>query len=315
MPPSVRTSQLAEDLLAASAPRTTKERLRAHGIRPRKRLGQCFLLSDRDAARIADLADVGPADLVVEIGAGTGVLTAPLAERARRVVAVEIDDRLRDLLVERFAGSPNVEILRENYLRLDLARIARDNGAGKIVVVGNLPYYITSEILVHTIEARAAVSKLVAMVQREVARRLLAPPGSREYGSLTILCRFHAQVNRLLDVRKGAFFPEPDVSSTLVEIRFRERPAVETLDEERFFQVVRAAFQARRKMLGGSLAEAFDLPREALAAEMASRGVPPAARAEQLDLGQFEALAGAIAALGGSRPDRGGGSRTADGPR
>jgi len=293
----MRTSQIAEDAVAASAPRTTKERLRAHGITPRKRLGQCFLLSDRDAARIADLAQVAPDDVVVEVGAGTGVLTAPLAERARAVVAVEVDRRLQDLLVERFGGTANVEIARENYVRLDLTKIARDRGVGKLLVVGNLPYYITTEILLHTLEARAAVSRMVVMVQREVAQRLLAPPGGKEYGSLTVFVRYHAEVDRLMEVRKGAFYPEPEVSSTLIELRFRLAPPIDIEDEALFFTVVRSAFQMRRKMLGGSLADTLGLPRESLAAAMVERGVAPTRRPEELDIDGFESVARAVAAV------------------
>jgi 16S rRNA (adenine1518-N6/adenine1519-N6)-dimethyltransferase len=280
----------------------------AHG--KRRALGQHFLRDDTVARRIVDLVDPGPADLVVEIGPGEGALTVDLAARAGRLRALEVDVALVARLRARFAGAPNVEIVDADARIHDYGGLAalRPDPAGRVLVVGNLPYSAGKAILMALVEAgpevaRAAPMEMALMLQREVAERVAAAPGSRVYGSLSVLTQIACDVRLALSVPPGAFRPPPKVDSAVLHLSVRTAPPVPVDDPVRFRDVVRAAFGQRRKSLANALAAGLGLAVEVARRTVIAAGIDPARRAETLSLAEFSRLATAAgAARGSDRP-------------
>jgi 16S rRNA (adenine1518-N6/adenine1519-N6)-dimethyltransferase len=244
--------------LYESALRTAsaKRLLREFDIKPRKRWGQNFLVSAGVLERIVGAAELGRDDVVLEIGAGLGTLTRALAQRAGRVIALELDERLIALLHRVLAGCPNVEIMQGDVLAIEPADLI----STAYKVVGNLPYYVTSAILRHVLEARRTPSLVVVTVQKEVADRLVARPG--EMSLLSVSVQFYGRPSVVATVRPGAFYPSPLVKSAIVRIELHERPPVSVDDVGRFFETVRAGFAQRRKQLRNSLSQGLNLPAE-----------------------------------------------------
>jgi 16S rRNA (adenine1518-N6/adenine1519-N6)-dimethyltransferase len=218
----------------------------------RKRFGQHFLVDRAAIAQIAGLVRPQEGEVVLEIGPGQGALTQVLVRRLERLVAVEIDRDLAALLRGRLGG-PGFRLIEGDILRVDLAQILRQEGGNGLLVVGNLPYNITAPLLFRLLEEASCIRRAVLMVQREVATRLAAPPGSRQYGSLSVLLGRLAQVEARLEVGRQAFRPVPEVDATVVELRFAPQGRFAVEDEELFARVVRTAFGQRRKMLRNSL--------------------------------------------------------------
>lgn len=262
--------------------------LRQHGRQAKKSWGQNFLHDPRIVARIADAAALQPTDVVVEIGAGLGALTGALAARARRVLAIERDRDLALLLRQAFAEVASVTILETNALTFDFAAVA---AAERLVVVGNLPYNIASPLLFRLLDQRAALRSATVMLQRELAQRLVAGPGTRRYGAPSVLLQQHAELHTCLQVGRGAFVPPPRVDSTVIRLDFRAAPRAPA-DDAALRQTVRAAFGMRRKTLLRALSAAF--PGEAVALALAQCGIDPRARAETLSVMQFAALSRAL---------------------
>lgn len=267
--------------------------LNAWQLLPKKSLGQNFLSDPSVAAMIVDRARIGPEDAVLEIGAGLGALTAPLARRAGRITAVETDGRLLQLLrtelhLHRF---DNVVLLEEDILKVDIQEMAKRSGR-PLVVMGNLPYHISSQIVVRLIEARESVSRAVVMIQREMAQRLMASPGNRDYGRLTVMLRYCADIRSVAVVRADRFYPRPKVDSEVVGIDFHHPPQSIAEDEAFLFRVIKAAFGQRRKTLKNALSGS-DLHLSAAAAREAleAAGIAPERRAETLSVAEFIALA------------------------
>ena len=259
---------------------------RLHGDR-RRALGQHFLRDAGIARAIVDLVAPGPGDLVVEIGPGQGALTAELARRAGRVVALEVDPAL----VARLAGSfPEVEVLEADARTWDY-RTLRAPGGGRVLVVGNLPYSVGKPILQALVAARRAIQEMALMLQREVAERVAAAAGSRVYGSLSVLTQLYCDVRIALRVPPGAFRPPPRVESAVLHLRVLAEPRVPLADERRFHVVVRAAFAQRRKTLANALAAGLGLPGDRVRAAAEGAGVDPGRRAETLTIPEFAALA------------------------
>ncbi|HEY8368013.1 MAG TPA: 16S rRNA (adenine(1518)-N(6)/adenine(1519)-N(6))-dimethyltransferase RsmA [Thermodesulfobacteriota bacterium] len=267
--------------------------------RPRKRFGQHFLRDPGVLDRIVETAAIGPDDSVIEIGAGTGALTRRLAARAGRLLAVEIDRDLAARLREAYAGSDRVEILEADILRVDLPALAERMG-GRPVVVGNLPYNISSPLLFALIDARRSIARMVLMVQREFGERLAAAPGSAAYGALSVLAQLHLDIRVAFHVPPAAFRPPPAVESSVLVLTPRPAPAVAIGDEARFRRVVRAAFAQRRKTLANALRAAGLGPAspQALSARLAEAGIDGRRRGETLGLAEFARLDEALA-----RPD------------
>ncbi len=272
--------------------------------RPKKALGQNFLTDRNVLARIADAVGIGPGDRILEVGPGRGALTALLAERAERVVAVELDRELVPLLREEFAGRGNVEVVEADILAVDLSRLLRERGDGTWKVAANLPYNISSQVLFRFLECRRLFSLLVLMLQKEVGERLLAPPACKEYGALTVLFRLHFQIQREFTVKPGSFHPVPKVDSVVLGFTPLPAPRADVGDEECFRRVVKAAFSQRRKTLWNCLRGAALTGNDAILATALERcGIDPGRRGETLSLEEFAALSRELcAAAGGTGP-------------
>ena len=229
-----------------------KEIIRKYAIKPRKRLGQSFLMEQNVIRKIAALANVTKNDIVVEIGAGIGVLTEDLAQNAAKLIAVEMDDKLVEVLKDKLLKYNNVKIYSGDILKFNFGAIDRD-GEQKIKVIGNVPYNISSPVLFHLLSFRKIIDSFVLMLQKEVIQRLVAPPGGKDYGVPSVILQMFASVEKVLDVPAGCFYPRPKVESSVIKGFFLERPLVELANEEFFIRLVRDAFAQRRKMLINNL--------------------------------------------------------------
>lgn len=268
-----------------------KERLLSRGIKPRKKWGQNFLTRPEIAQKIVDATGVTGDDVVVEIGPGAGALTGLLAQRARHVIAVEFDEGLSDLLTEDLGDLAKITIVRGDILDASLPELLKPHQAKRAVVVGNIPYAITTPILEWLIAQRKFVAHGTVLVQREYAARLAAAPDTEDYGSLTVFARYYLRLEPLFHVSPGAFWPKPLVDSTLVRLRFRAEPPVEVPDEERLFTIVRAAFSQRRKTLANALLALYGDNRDRVARLLRAAHVAGNRRGETLDLEEFARIA------------------------
>ncbi len=265
--------------------------LSRHGFSFSKGLGQNFLINPTVCPRMAEMGNAKPGWGIIEIGAGVGVLTAELARRADKVVCIEIDSRLLPVLDETLAEFDNIKIVNEDVLKVDLHRLIEQEFAGMpVAVCANLPYYITSPIIMNLLEAHLPIASLTVMVQKEAAARLCAEPGSREVGAVSIAVRYYSDPKILFQVSRGSFLPAPDVDSTVIRLDVRDRPPVEVGSEEQFFKVVRAAFSQRRKTLPNTLSVGLGIPKAQAIEMLEKAGIPTNLRAEQLTLDQFALL-------------------------
>lgn len=276
------------------SPVEVRELLARHGLRPKKRLGQNFLIDRNVLRKIIEAAELDAGSHVIEVGPGLGTVTREAAGVAARVVAVEADRGLIPVLEETVGGLPNVEIVAGDFLKLDLPEfISSGFGGNRATVVANLPYYITSPLIIKLIEAKPYINRMVVMVQDEVADRMTAAPGSGEYGSLSVFVQYHCDVKVAAHVKRTVFYPAPEVDSAVVRLDIREKPAVDVPDEELFFRIVRASFGQRRKTLLRSLSGSPDLgwSRETAGAALEKAGIDPIRRGETLSLEEFASLA------------------------
>lgn len=273
--------------------RTVRAVLSRHGFSFSKALGQNFLIDPTVCPEMARAATREGADCVLEIGPGIGVLTASLCEQAKQIVAVELDRRLFPVLRETLADYDNVELVEGDAMQLDLHALLRERfGEGaRIAVCANLPYYITSPLLMRLLECRLPIEKLVVMVQKEAAERLCAEVGSREAGAVTVAVRYYAEARTRFTVGREAFLPAPKVDSAVIELCVRKSPAVELRDEAYFFKMVRAAFAQRRKTAVNGIAAGLNLPKAAVAEAIADTGLPADARAEKIPMEKLAELA------------------------
>lgn len=291
-------------------PKVTKEFLKEHGIRIKKRLGQNFLIDEGILNRIVEVADLGKDDIVIEIGPGMGTLTKKLAQEVKKVLAIEIDENLVKLLKETLAPFKNIEIIHADILKINLKKlVTRLPGypvtrfkkqadwqtgrlADKVKVVANLPYYITTPIIIHLLKAREILYKIVIMVQKEVGRRMVAKPRTKDYGALSLLVQYYTKPQITVKVPRSAFLPEPEVDSCVVNLEVLEKPAVEVKDEELFFKVVRAAFEQRRKALKNALSRTRDLrlSKKKVLEILEKADIKPLRRGETLSLEEFARL-------------------------
>lgn len=265
--------------------------LSRHGFSFSKGLGQNFLINPTVCPRMAEMGNAKPGWGIIEIGAGVGVLTAELARRADKVVCIEIDSRLLPVLDETLAEFDNIKIVNEDVLKVDLHKLIEQEFAGMpVAVCANLPYYITSPIIMNLLEAHLPIASLTVMVQKEAAARLCAEPGSREVGAVSIAVRYYSDPKILFQVSRGSFLPAPDVDSTVIRLDVRDHPPVEVGSEEQFFRVVRAAFSQRRKTLPNTLSAGLGIPKAQAIEMLEKAGIPTNLRAEQLTLDQFACL-------------------------
>ncbi len=269
-------------------------------MKPRKELGQNFLINVRAAKRIVDLLSLHPSETVLEIGGGRGDLTVHLLAAGTQVITVEYDQQLVARLRERFADQPRLEIVQGDILRFDAAAVLGSECAAKLV--GNLPYNITSPILEWIIERRRMFPELVIMVQKEVAARIAAQPGSKNFGSLTVFVQLFYEATRAFDLRPGSFFPAPKVSSSVVHLTRRSQSLVSDADFPALRRLTAACFRWRRKQLLRILRQEYQLTPE-VAEDLCRRaGIGPTQRPEQLAVTDFVALANDLECLVADSP-------------
>jgi 16S rRNA (adenine1518-N6/adenine1519-N6)-dimethyltransferase len=263
-----------------------------HNIRPRKQLGQHFLANQNTAEMIVNRSGILPEDVVLEIGAGLGALTIPVARIAREVFAVEKDFKIIDILKTEILASnlSNVVIMEKNILNIDIRSLAENVGQ-KMVAMGNLPYNISSQILVQLIKSREALTRAVFMLQKELSQRITAQPGCKDYGRLSVMLGYCADIKKIADVKASVFFPKPKVDSEVLELKFKKRLEYPANDEDYFFSVIKAAFGNRRKILKNALA-ASELNIDTNAAQniLERSGIDPVRRAETLTIEEFVKL-------------------------
>ncbi|WP_244269728.1 16S rRNA (adenine(1518)-N(6)/adenine(1519)-N(6))-dimethyltransferase RsmA [Caldanaerovirga acetigignens] len=274
-----------------------KKVMREFGIRPSKRLGQHFLIDERPLAAMIEAAELKNEDGVLEIGPGLGVLTLKLGRLVRKVVAVEKDPALFPVLEKLTGKYKNICLLNEDVLKLDLEKVSKEHFDGKFKVVANLPYYITSPILMKIVENRHLIKMAVIMVQKEVAQRLSARPGTRDYGILSIAVQLYAHVDLICQVGRSAFLPPPKVESAVVRLKLRELPSVNIEDEKMFFRIVEAAFGERRKTVKNSLKSRLSLPSDEIREALKKAGIDENRRAETLNIEEFTELSREIAKI------------------
>ena len=274
-------------------PSNTIEVLQKHKFAIQKKYGQNFLIDSHVLERITEAAQLNSQDCVIEIGPGLGAMTQYLAKSAGRVIAVEIDRALIPILEETLSGHSNVEIHNADIMKVDLRRLIEEkNGGRPVKVVANLPYYITTPIIMRLLEEKLPLQSITIMVQKEVAQRMQAGPGSKDYGALSLAVQFYAKAQIVANVPPNCFIPRPNVDSSVIRLTLYEKPPVLAQDEKRMFSIIRASFNQRRKMLINSLHNAPELAadKEAVRAALLSMGISEKARGEELTLTQFARL-------------------------
>lgn len=275
-------------------PAYTMAVLEKHGFHFQKKYGQNFLIDKNILEKIVDAAEIGADDVVLEIGPGIGTMTQYLCERAREVIAVEIDDKLIPVLADTLSEYDNVTVIHEDILKVDIRALAEEkNGGRPIKVVANLPYYITTPIIMELFESRVPLESVTVMVQKEVAERMKEGPGSKDYGALSLAVAYYAVAEIIAEVPPACFIPRPKVSSMVIRLTCHREPPVEVRDEKFLFSVIRASFQQRRKTLVNGLNNAPWIPvdREEITRCVESLGYGPSVRGEKLTLEEFARLA------------------------
>lgn len=275
-----------------------REILERHGFSFSKALGQNFLINPSVCPRIAEMGNAAPGWGVLEIGIGVGTLTKELARRADKVAAVELDDRLFPIVGETLAEFDNIRLFHGDAMKYDLKTLIAEEFSGlRVAVCANLPYYITSPLIMRLLEERLPVETITVMVQKEAAQRLCAPIGSRESGAVSVAVAYYGTAEKLFDVSRGSFLPAPNVDSAVIRITLHKERPWQIRDEALFFRIVKAGFSQRRKQLGGVLAGALGIPKAQLAGAFERAGLTPSVRIEALTMAQLAALTDAVASL------------------
>ena len=278
-------------------PQNTIEVLQKYRFNFQKKFGQNFLIDTHVLDKIIDASGVTEDDFVLEIGPGIGTMTQYLCERAREVVAVEIDKNLIPILSDTLKNYSNVTVINEDILKLDICKLAEEKNQGKpIKVVANLPYYITTPIIMELFESHMPIDSITIMVQKEVAERMQEGPGSKEYGALSLAVQYYAKPEIVANVPPNCFMPRPNVGSAVIRLTRHEKPPVEVEDEKLMFRIIRASFNQRRKTLANGLNNSpeIHLPKEVIQESIVSLGVPENIRGEALSLEQFAELSNEI---------------------
>ena len=274
-------------------PQNTIAVLQKYNFHFQKKFGQNFLIDERVLDRIISASEITKEDCVLEIGPGIGTMTQYLAERAGTVTAVEIDRALIPILEETLCDYSNVTVIHGDILKFDINQLVQEkNGGRPIKVVANLPYYITTPIIMGLFEKQVPLKSITVMVQREVAQRMQAQPGTKDYGALSLAVQYYAKAEVVANVPPNCFIPRPSVGSAVVRLLRHERPPVQTKDEARMFALIRASFNQRRKTMVNSLGNAGELhiSKEQVFEALAQMGLSPTIRGESLSLEQFARL-------------------------
>ena len=274
-------------------PSNTIEVLQKYHFNFQKKFGQNFLIDTHVLEKIMNAAQISKDDCVVEVGPGIGTMTQYLAERAGHVVAVEIDKALIPILSDTLSAYDNVEVINEDILKVDLNRLVQEkNGGRPIKVVANLPYYITTPIIMGLFESHVPLQSITIMVQKEVADRMQVGPGTKDYGALSLAVQYYAKPEIVANVPPNCFIPRPNVGSAVIRLTRHKEMPVEVKDPALMFKIIRASFNQRRKTLQNGLGNAPELPytKEQIAAAIAEMGLTPTIRGEALSLAQFAQL-------------------------
>lgn len=278
-----------------SDPGQIKEVLSRHGFHFSKALGQNFLINGSVCPRMAAECGAGECEGVIEVGPGIGVLTWELSQVAKKVTAIELDQRLFPVLEETLAGCDNVKIVPGDVMKLDLHQLIQEEfGGGPVCVCANLPYYITSPVILRLLEEELPITAITVMVQKEAAQRLCAPPGSRECGAVSVAVHYRSVPQVLFPVGRGSFMPPPNVDSAVIRLDLRKEPPVEVRNEEWFFKVSRAAFAQRRKTAANSISATLGVPKAQVEETLTASGIPANIRAERLTLEQLAVLSNGL---------------------
>jgi len=279
-----------------TSPTTIKEIMTRHGFHFSKSLGQNFIIDEHVLERIVEGADIGENDLILEVGPGIGVMTEALCQVAKKVVAVEIDSALVPILNETVGHFDNFSLVHSDVLKLDLKSFVKEQFNGKAPkLVANLPYYVTTPIIMTFLEQRIPLTDLVVMIQKEVADRILAKPSTKAYGGLSVVVQYFTEPSIVTYVSKGSFMPAPNVDSAVIRLKVREEPPVVLKEEKLFFDTIRDAFGKRRKTLLNALSSGrLGISKELAAQALEQAGIPPNTRGEALNIDQFATLSNAI---------------------
>lgn len=278
-------------------PKNTIEILQKYNFNFQKKFGQNFLINTGILEDIIDAAEVTDEDMVLEIGPGIGTMTQYLCENARQVVAVEIDTNLIPILKDTLSAYDNVRIINDDILKVDINELAREYNNGRpIKVVANLPYYITTPIIMGLFESHVPIESITVMVQKEVADRMQAGPGTKDYGALSLAVQYYSKPQIVVNVPPSCFMPQPKVGSTVISLRRHQQPVVQVEDEKLMFKVIRASFNQRRKTLANGLNNygGINLTKEQIQQSIEELGVPVNIRGEALSLEQFACLSNII---------------------
>ncbi|NLY42731.1 MAG: 16S rRNA (adenine(1518)-N(6)/adenine(1519)-N(6))-dimethyltransferase RsmA [Clostridiaceae bacterium] len=280
-----------------SSPKVLKKIIEKYGFRFNKKLGQNFLIDVNILDKMMEAAEIDEKTGVIEIGPGIGVLTQALAEKAAKVVAIELDANLIPILDETVGGYPNVRVINGNALKIDLKTIiTKEFENMDVKIAANLPYYITTPIIMGILEKKLPVKSMIVMVQKEVAQRMIAKQGGKEYGALSVAVQYYTKPRIILTVPPHCFMPQPKVESTVIKLDILEQPSVQVKDEDRFFSVVKAAFGQRRKTLLNALSNSglFNMTKEEIRKTLLDIGIHEDQRGETLSIMQFAQLSDAI---------------------
>lgn len=268
-----------------------KDVMSRHGFSFSKALGQNFIVDPTVCPRIAEMGGCDENTGVLEIGAGVGVLTAELAQRAKKVVCVELDKRLLPVLDETLADFDNIEIVNDDILKVDLHKLIEEKFGGmRVIVCANLPYYITSPVIMLLLESKLPIDSVTVMVQKEAGDRLCAEVGSRDAGAVTAAVNFYAEAEKLFNVSRGCFMPSPKVDSMVIKLSLRKEPLMVLDDETKFFRLIKAAFGQRRKTAVNSISSGMGLPKDKVAQALEEAGFSPDVRAEKFSMEDFRTL-------------------------
>lgn len=274
-------------------PSNTIAVLQKYGFNFQKKYGQNFLIDTHVLEKIISASEIGPDDCVLEVGPGIGTMTQYLAESAKKVIAVEIDDHLIPILKDTLSAYDNVTVIHGDILKVDVQKLCDDyNGGRPIKVVANLPYYITTPIIMGLFESHVPLSSITIMVQKEVADRMQVGPGTKDYGALSLAVQYYAKPEIVANVPPNCFIPRPNVGSAVIRLTRYEKPPVETKDEKRMFAIIRAAFNQRRKTLVNALSNAgiYNITKEKVTGALEEMGLPATVRGEALTLAEFAGL-------------------------
>ncbi|WZL73445.1 16S rRNA (adenine(1518)-N(6)/adenine(1519)-N(6))-dimethyltransferase RsmA [Clostridiaceae bacterium 35-E11] len=278
------------------SPKVTKEIVSKYGFKFSKSLGQNFLIDENILHKIIEGAEVNEEDMVVEVGPGIGTLTQALAARAKKIVAVEIDKTLIPILAETLKDAENVEVVNKDILKIDLHQLIEERCEGrKVKVIANLPYYVTTPIIMKFLEEKVPVENMVVMIQKEVADRMQAKPGTKDYGALSVAVQYYCDPKIITRVPKSVFIPQPNVESTVIRLTVLQEPKVRVEDEKLLFAVVKAAFGKRRKTLLNALSSStLGQSKQQIQEILQYSEIEENRRGETLEIGEFAKLANAF---------------------